>query len=101
MQVQLVHGRKKKALFLLILGVVLLAIGVASLFLLQGKSIQFDRNYDNGGDLSGYLFGQAAPDGSYSFFQQVGLALLRQRALVMLAGVVLIGVFVALNRDFT
>ena len=99
MQAQLVHGREKKAVFLLVLGIALLVIGVAALFLLQGKSIQFDRNYDNRGDLSGYLFGQAAEDGSYSFFQQAGLALLRQRALVMLAGVLLIAVFVALNRQ--
>ncbi len=99
MQAQLVQGRKKKTVFLLVLGIALLVIGVAALFLLQGKSIQFDRNYDNRGDLSGYLFGQAAEDGSYSFFQQAGLALLRQRALVMLAGVLLIAIFVALNRQ--
>ena len=100
MQVQLVHGRKKrKALFLLVLGIILLVIGVASLFILQGKSIQFDRNFDNGGDLSAYPFGQPAEDGTYSAFQRIALTLLRQRALVMLAGVVLIAVFVALNRE--
>ena len=100
MQVQLVHGRKKrKAVFLLVLGIILLVIGVASLFILQGKSIQFDRNFDNGGDLSAYPFGQLAEDGTYSAFQRLALTLLRQRALVMLAGVVLIAVFVALNRE--
>ena len=100
MQVQLVHGRKKrKAVFLLVLGIILLVIGVASLFVLQGKSIQFDRNFDNGGDLSAYPFGQPAEDGTYSAFQRIALTLLRQRALVMLAGVVLIAVFVALNRE--
>ena len=100
MQVQLVHGRKKrKALFLLVLGIILLVIGVASLFILQGKSIQFDRNFDNGGDLSAYPFGQPAEDGTYSAFQRIALTLLRQRAIVMLAGVVLIAVFVALNRE--
>ena len=48
MQIPLPHhaAKKRKALFLLVLGVVLLVIGVASLFALQGKSIQFDRNYD-------------------------------------------------------
>jgi len=100
MQVQLVHGRKKrKALFLLVLGIILLVVGVVSLFVLQGKSIQFDRNFDNGGDLSAYPFGQPAEDGTYSAFQRIALTLLRQRAIVMLAGVVLIAVFVALNRE--
>jgi len=100
MQVQLVHGRKKrKALFLLVLGIILLVVGVVSLFVLQGKSIQFDRNFDNGGDLSAYPFGRPAGDGTFTAFQRIALTLLRQRALVMLAGVVLIAVFVALNRE--
>ena len=100
MQVQLVHGRKKrKALFLLVLGIILLVVGVVSLFVLQGKSIQFDRNFDNGGDLSAYPFGQPAVDGTFTAFQRIALTFLRQRALVMLAGVVLIAVFVALNRE--
>ena len=100
MQLQTVHGRKRrKALSLLVLGLFLLVIGVASLFALQGKSIQFDRNFDNGGDLSGYIFGQTAADGSRSAFQTLCLTLLRQRAVVMLAGVVLIAAFVALNRE--
>ena len=100
MQLQTVHGRKRrKALFLLVLGLFLLVIGVASLFALQGKSIQFDRNFDNGGDLSGYIFGQTAADGSHSAFQTLCLTLLRHRAVVMLAGVVLVAAFVALNRE--
>ena len=100
MQLQTVHGRKRrKALFLLVLGLFLLVIGVASLFALQGKSIQFDRNFDNGGDLSGYIFGQTAADGSRGALQNIALTLLRQRAIVMLMGVVLIAAFVALNRE--
>ena len=100
MQLQTVHGRKRrKALFLLVLGLFLLVIGVASLFALQGKSIQFDRNFDNGGDLNGYIFGQTAADGSRSAFQTLCLTLLRHRAVVMLAGVVLVAAFVALNRE--
>ena len=91
MQLQTVHGRKRrKALFLLVLGLFLLVIGVASLFALQGKSIQFDRNFDNGGDLSGYIFGQTAEDGSrlFAFQKACCLTLLRHRAVFMLAGVV-------------
>ena len=100
MQLQTVHGRKRrKALFLLVLGLFLLVIGVASLFALQGKSIQFDRNFDNGGDLSGYIFGQTAADGCRGAFQTLCLTLLRHRAVVMLAGVVLVAAFVALNRE--
>ena len=100
MQLQTVHGRKKrKALILLVLGLFLLVIGIASLFALQGKSIQFDRNFDNGGDLSGYIFGQTAADGSRGALQNIALTLLRQRAIVMLLGVVLIAAFVALNRE--
>ena len=100
MQAQTVHGRKKKkAVFLLVLGVLLLVVGVASLFMLQGKSIQFDRNFDNGGDLSAYPFGQAAEDGSYSPAQRAALFLLRNRAMVMLFGVILIALFVVPNRE--
>ena len=100
MQAQTVHGRKKKkAVFLLVLGVLLLVVGVASLFMLQGKSIQFDRNFDNGGDLSDYPFGQAAEDGSYSSAQRAALFLLRNRAMVMLFGVILIALFVVPNRE--
>ena len=100
MQLQMAHGRKKhKVLPLLIIGVALLVIGVASLFALQGKSIQFDRNFDTGGDLSSYIFGQTAGDGSRGAFQNIALALLRHRAVVMLLGVVLVAVFVALNRE--
>ena len=65
MQLQSVQGRKKrKALFLLIIGIILLVFGVASLFALQGKSIQFDRDFDNGADLSAFPFGGTAEDGS-------------------------------------
>ena len=100
MQIQTVHGRRKrKALPLLVLGVLLLVIGIASLFALQGKAIQFDRNFDNNGDLSGFIFGAAGADGSRSFLQNIALTLLRQRALVMLAGLLLIAGFVALNRE--
>ena len=100
MQIQKVQERRKrKALPLLVLGILLLVIGIASLFALQGKAIQFDRNYDNGGDLSGFIFGGTREDGSRSFLQNAGLFLLRQRALVMLAGLLLVAVFVALNRE--
>ena len=100
MQLQSVQGRKKrKALFLLIIGIILLVFGVASLFALQGKSIQFDRDFDNGADLSAFPFGGTAEDGSRGVLQNVALTLLRQRAFVMLAGVLLVALFVVLNRE--
>lgn len=84
---------------LLVAGILLLLIGVASLFILQGKSVQFDRNYDNGGDLSAYPFGAKADGAGYTALQQAALWMLRQRALVMLAGLLLIVLFVIPNRD--
>ena len=89
----------RRATFLLVLGILLLVIGVAALFSLQGKSIQFDRNYDNGGSLAGYPFGSLEEGQSYSFIQRIGLGAIRHRALVMLAGLVVIALFVALNRQ--
>ncbi len=89
----------RRATFLLVLGVLLLVIGVAALFSLQGKSIQFDRNYDNGSSLAGYPFGSLEEGQSYSFIQRIGLGAIRHRALVMLAGLVVIALFVALNRQ--
>ena len=100
MQAIAVHTRPhRKAVFLLVLGILLLVLGVAALFSLQGKAIQFDRNYDNGGSLEGYPFGHLAEGGSYSPFQSVALWIIRQRALVMLAGLVVLAGFVALNRE--
>ena len=89
----------RRATFLLVLGILLLVIGVAALFSLQGKSIQFDRNYDNGGSLAGYPFGSLEEGQSYSLIQRIGLGAIRHRALVMLAGLVVIALFVALNRQ--
>ena len=91
--------RNRRMLPLLILGVLLLAVGIASLFALQGKSIQFDRNYDNGGDLSAYIFGHLEEGQSYGAMQRLALGALRYRSFVMLAGIALIAVFVALNRQ--
>ena len=89
----------RRAVALLVAGILLLLIGVASLFILQGKSVQFDRNYDNGGDLSAYPFGAKADGAGYTALQQAALWMLRQRALVMLAGLLLIVLFVIPNRD--
>ena len=100
MQGQAVQKKKhRKATVLLVLGLLLLVIGVAALFSMQGKAVQFDRNYDNGGDLSIYPFGKTAEGQGLSLFQQIALGAMRRRALVMLAGLLLIAGYVALNRE--
>ena len=83
----------------LVIGCLLIVLGIVALFMMQGKAVAFDRNYDNGGDLSAYPFGAVAEGGNYSAFQRVALWMMRQRALVMLAGLLLAAVFVALNRE--
>ena len=93
------RNKRRKALPLLVIGVLLLVIGVAALFALQGKAVQFDRNYDNGGSLTAFPFGALEEGQQYGVLQRIALGILRYRALVMLAGLVIIGVFVALNRE--
>ena len=92
-------GGKRRGIALLVIGVLLLVLGVAALFSLQGKAVQFDRNYDQGGNLDGYPFGTREEGAAYSLFQQIALGALRHRALVMLAGLAVIALFVAMNRE--
>jgi len=93
------RGNGKRALILLICGAVLLAIGIVGLFSLQGKAVRFDKAYDTKGDLSGFFFGALEEGQSYSFLQNLWLGIARYRLWVMLAGLVLIVIYVALNRD--
>lgn len=93
------RGNGKRALFLLIIGALLLIVGVVALFSLQGKAVRFDRDYDAHGDMSPYYF-QALEEGqSYSLFQNLWLALVRYRLWVMLAGLAIMVLYVAMNRD--
>ena len=50
------RGDGRRALVLLVCGVLLLVIGVVGLFSLQGKAVRFDKAYDEKGDLSPYFF---------------------------------------------
>lgn len=89
----------RRALILLICGVLLLVIGIVGLFSLQGKAVRFDKAYDTRDDLSPFFFGQLPEGQSYSFLQNLWLGIARYRLWVILSGIALIAVYVALNRD--
>ena len=97
-----VSGNRKaghRAVILLILGAVVLALGIAGLVSLQGKAVRFDSAYDQKGDLSAFFFGQLEEGQSYSAMQNLWLGIARYRLWIMLAGLVLIVGYVALNRE--
>ena len=93
------RGDGRRALVLLVCGVLLLVIGIVGLFSLQGKAVRFDAAYDSHADLSPYYFGQLEEGQSYSFLQNLWLGIVRYRLWVVLAGIALIVVYVAMNRD--
>lgn len=93
------RGDGRRALILLICGALLLAVGVVGLFSLQGKAVRFDKAYDTGEDLSPFFFGKLEEGQGYGFLQGLWLGVARYRLWVMLAGIALIAVYVALNRD--
>ncbi len=94
--------RKKKgrrALFLLIIGVLVLVLGIAALVSLQGKALRYDAAYDEHGDLSAFFFDQLEEGQSYSALQNLWLTIARQRLWITLAGLAMIVIYVALNRE--
>ena len=93
------RGDGRRALALLICGALLLVIGIVGLFSLQGKAVRFDAAYDTHGDLSPFFFGPLEEGQGYSFLQNLWLGIARYRLWVMLAGIALIAVYVAMNRD--
>ena len=97
--VPVTRGDGRRALVLLVCGVLLLVIGIVGLFSLQGKAVRFDAAYDAHGDLSPYFFGQLEEGQSYSFLQNLWLGIVRYRLWVVLAGLALIVAYVAMNRD--
>ena len=97
--VPVTRGDGRRALVLLVLGVLLLAIGIVGLFSLQGKAVRFDAAYDAHGDLSPYYFGTLEEGQGYSFLQNLWLGIVRYRLWVVLAGIALIVAYVAMNRD--
>lgn len=93
------RGNGKRALILLICGALLVVIGIVGLFSLQGKAVRFDKAYDAKDDLSPYYFAALGEGQGYSFLQSLWLGIVRYRLWVILAGIALIAVYVALNRD--
>lgn len=93
------RGDGRRAIVLLVCGVLLLVLGIVGLFSLQGKAVRFDTAYDAHGDLSPYYFGPLEEGQSYSFLQNLWLGLVRYRLWVIVAGVLLIAGYVAMNRD--
>ena len=93
------HKTHRRAVILLILGVLVLAVGIAGLVSLQGKAVRFDAAYDEHGDVSAFFFGQLEEGQSYSTVQNLWLGIARQRLWIMLAGVALVAVYVALNKE--
>ena len=93
------RGNGRRALALLICGALLLIIGIVGLFSLQGKAVRFDSAYDSHGDLSQFFFGKLEEGQGYSFLQNLWLGIARYRLWVMLAGLALVAVYVAMNRD--
>ena len=101
MQAVVPNGKSagRRAIVLLIIGVLLLALGIGGLVSLQGKSVRFDKAYDAKDDLSPYFFGKLEEGQSYSALQNLWLVIARQRLWIMLAGLAFIAVYVAMNRD--
>ncbi len=93
------HRRRRRGAALVIIGALMLVIGLAGLFSLQGKAVRFDKAYDTQGDLSPFFFSKLEEGKSYSLFQNLWFGIARYRLWIMLAGLALAVVFVALNKD--
>ena len=93
------RGDGRRALILLVCGALLMVLGIVGLFSLQGKAVRFDAAYDSHGDLSPFFFGPLEEGQGYSFLQNLWLGIVRYRLWVILAGIALIAVYVAMNRD--
>ncbi len=90
--------KRRNTAFVLIAGFLLLILGIVCLFSLSGKSVRFDSAYDAGEDLSPYFFDKLEDGQQYSPLQSAWLALARYRVWPIVAGVLLIALYVALNR---
>lgn len=90
--------KRRNTAFVLIAGFLLLIVGIVCLFSLSGKSVRFDSAYDAGEDLSPYFFDKLEDGQQYSPLQSAWLALARYRVWPIVAGVLLIALYVALNR---
>ena len=92
-------ARQKRTLFIFIVGLVLVLFGLAALFSLSGKGSKFDAAYDKGGDISAFFFQAPAEEQGYSLPQNLWLFLVRARNAWVLSGLLLIVVYVAINKQ--
>lgn len=90
---------KRRGIALLVIGLILLCLGLSGLISLQGKSVRFDKAFDTKADLSAFFFTKLEEGQSYSFFQNLWIYLARYRLFVIIAGILCIAGFVALNRE--
>ncbi|MBR1707707.1 MAG: sugar ABC transporter permease [Clostridia bacterium] len=90
---------KRRGIALLVIGLILLCLGLSGLISLQGKSVRFDKAFDAKADLSAFFFTKLEEGQSYSFFQNLWIYLARYRLFVIIAGILCIAGFVALNRE--
>ena len=96
MQAKTSGGRKKRMMPLLILSLVIFLLGVVALFSLNGKAVRFDTAYDRGDSLDSYFF--KAGENGYTAPQRFWMAIVRYRLWIIVAAIVLLAVYVALNR---
>lgn len=92
-------SRRKKTAFIAVLGFMLLLLGLIALFSLGSKTAKFDAAYDAGESLSAFFF--AGKDGAQglSALETLWLGVVRYRIAPMLLGVLLIALYVVLNRE--
>ena len=91
--------KRKKTFYIFAIGVLLVLLGVVALFSLSGKAVRFDNAYDQGGDLSPFFFSKLEEGQAYSALQSAWLAVARHRVIPMLLGILLIALYVAINRE--
>ncbi len=90
--------KERKTLFIVILGVLLLAYGITGLFTLNGSGAKFDKAYDSSSDLSKYYFQTLDEGESYSLLQGAWLFSVRSRNIWMIGGVLLIAAYFVVNK---
>ncbi len=91
--------RQRKTLFLFVVGALILLVGVAAFLSLGGKGTKFDAAYDANGDVGAFLFGSLGEGQSFSPLQAFWLFMARTRNAWMLGGLILILLYVLVNRS--
>ena len=95
---QLQTSRKKKiTLPIAILGLIVLVTGIIALLSLNGKAVRFDTAYDRGDSLDSFYF--TAGENGYTALQWFWMGIVRYRVWIIAAAIVLIGLYVAINRE--